>query len=310
MFKKTFTALAAATLVTALTGCSGGGDNALALVPSSLIYTSDGTSLYSFNSQDRLTSSSTAITGLTAGTTIVGLDFNPNNGTNPNTTLNGLGSDGQVYTINTTTGAATLVGSASTTTSFANKAVDIDFNPRVQNVFRVTTSALDNHRRNALTGARPTTGSSCSPGGDCGFKYATGDVNAGKTIAVSSLAYTNSGPNSGTIPASTVVYVIDVQNNVLARLGSNPANGTVGDGGNPNEGILNTVGALGFDLDSSTGFDIESNVGNTVNNGYAAGKIGGDNHLFVVNLTSGALTDAGIIPPGVGEIKAFAVVQK
>ncbi len=300
MLKKTLVAVAVAGIATLVTACGGSGSDAdLAFPASADIFTTDGTTLHSFNSQSRLMASSAAITGLTAGTSLVGLDFNPNGGA-----LVGLGSNGQVYSINTGSAVATPVGTPNTVTSLANKAVDIDFNPRVQNVFRIVTSTLDNYRTNATTGARPNTGASCNPA-DCGFKYATADANAGKTIAVVGAGYTNSRLNGGTIPASTVVFVIDAANDVLARLGGSPASGTVGDGANPNEGILNTVGPLGVDAEGFVGFDIDS--GNT---GYAAVKVGGDYRLFTVNTGSGALIDNGIIPPAVGEIRGFAIQQQ
>lgn len=309
MFTKSLCATMAAALAVGLTACSGG--DGLTTPAASTLYVSTGANLVSLNSQDRLTvNSSVAISGLTAGTTLVGMDANPNGGA-----LVGLGSDGQVYTLDVASGTATKVGSPEATVNFANKAVDIDFNPRVQNVFRVITSSLENLRRNAITGAKPGTGSSCSSssGRDCSFSYKTGDVNASNTIATVAVAYTDSQKNGGTIPTQTTVYVLDAQNDVLARLGAAPASGTANSIDNPNEGKLTTIGALGINIDGNSGFDFDSRgtASNADDVGFVVTQVAGTNHLFTVNTGTGKLTDAGALPPDAqGAITGFAVAQR
>ena len=300
MFKKSSAAMAAATLVLGLVACTERRTN-LADIADATLFASDGVNLTVFNSRSRLRSSSiTAISGLAAGTTVIGLDVNPNGGA-----LVALGSNGQTYNLNSGTGVATAVGAADTTTSFANKVVDIDFNPRAQNVFRVVTSTLDNHRRRATDGTRA--------GTDTAFSYITGDVNAGKTLTTTAAAYTDSKLNGGTPPKSTIVYVIDVKNDVLACLGTAQDATTTPPtpsplpscNRNPNAGQLNTIGKLGVDLEGNTPFDIDS-----AGNGFVAARFQDDWHLFSVNLSTGALADAGLIPPGVGNLVTLAVQQR
>jgi len=57
----------------------------------------------------------------------------------------------------------------------------------------------------------------------------------------------------------------------------------------PNNGTLNTVGALGVDTSDVVGFDI-TNPGGTA---YAALRVGGNSQLYTINLTTGAATLVG-----------------
>lgn len=301
MLKKTCFALAATAVL--LASCSGD-DSELAAVGEAPLYVTNGTQIFSFLPSNRLAATAATITGITAGTTIIGLDMNPRQGS-----LAALGSNGQVYAINGVSGIAQAIGSPDTVTSFAGKAVDIDFNPRVQDVFRIVTSTGDNIRRNQASGARA--------GTDKAFTYITGDVNAGKTINIGALAYTDSRLNNGTIPAQTTAFVIDTANNSVALLGSSPANGTAGNPGNPNEGILTTVCALNPDITNPVGFDIDS----ALNRGYIVTNSTGGPSLFTINLTQTGTTPggptfactfefAGLLAPAIGTITGFAVQQQ
>ena len=86
------------------------------------------------------------ITGLVAGERILGIDYRPATGA-----LIGLGSTGTIYTLNSTTGAATggvaLLGGSLSGTRFG-----IDFNPTVDRL-RVTSNTGQNIRINVVTGA-------------------------------------------------------------------------------------------------------------------------------------------------------------
>lgn len=298
----TKTSLAVVAIVTnlVLAGCSGNGN--LAAPGVATLYTSDGNRITTTVAAERFNASSVAISGLTAGTSVIGMDVDPNGGV-----LAALGSDGQAYTLNPVSGSATPVGTPDTATSFSGKIVDIDFNPRakagtamppVQDVFRVVTNTGDNLRRNSATGARV--------GTDKAFVYVTGDRNAGKTVSIAAIAYTDSGLNGGTLPAQTTVYAIDTANEVLVVLGSKPANSMAGNVGNPDEGMLSTIGSLGIDLSGNVGFDIDSASG--VAYVTAAGANG--YNLYTIDLASGALSKVGLLSPTTAPVIAFAVQQR
>ena len=289
MLKKSALALAAATLLIA--GCDGGAD--LPAAANVTFYVTDGASIYTGNALNTLLVDEKPLTGLNSGTLLYAIDVNPKGGG-----LNGIGSDGQSYLINPTTGAATKMGAPDTTEPLTNKAVEIDYNPTVANqqVYRVTTSTGQNYRRNDTTGAKP--------GTDSQFFYKTGDVNAGKSVVISGIAYTNSQLNTA-VPASTTVYAIDSQNAVLTILGGNPADGApCPNTTNPNCGQLTTVGPLNIAVNGVVGFDI---LGPSA--AYATAFKDGTYNLYSVSLTTGALTFLTAMNPKIVPVRSFAVKQ-
>lgn len=325
MLKKTTLALATATLL--VSGCS---DNSSAVVEAAeglTFFVSDGASIYTLSGGSMLNASEKALTGLNGGTQLYSMDFNPRAAGTvsppaPATDgmpvvsvgLSGLGSDGQSYSIDPATGALTLRGTPDATVSLANKAVEIDYNPRAAvgaagegRVYRVTTSTGDNYRRQSDSGAKP--------GTDAGFVYVTGDANAGKSVVVSGVAYSNSGVAT-TVPASTVAYVLDSQNDVLAVLGGTSVNTANFDGRNaaggacpgatvnPDCGQLRTVGALGVDVGGFVGFDIAG-----ADQGYVTAFANGTYSLYSVNLLNGAMTFVSVINPKIQPVRSFAVQQ-
>ena len=86
-----------------------------------------------------------AVVGVNGGSTLVGIDVRPSTGV-----LYGLGSDGQLYAINRSTGTADKVGTPIAGFD-ASAGVGFDFNP-VADALRVIT-ADKNYRLNATTGA-------------------------------------------------------------------------------------------------------------------------------------------------------------
>ena len=75
-----------------------------------------------------------------------------------------------------------------------------------------------------------------------------------------------------------MLYAIDSTRNILTRLPS------------PNDGLVETVGALGVDFDSPAGFDISKQ-------GIAYGALhsGAETGLYTVDLGSGVATKVGTI---------------
>jgi hypothetical protein len=216
--------------------------------------------------------SSLPITGLGAGETLLGIDRRPATGI-----LYVLGSSSHLYTINTTTGAATAVGAAFSP-ALSGTAFGFDFNP-VPDRIRVTSTDTSNFRLNPNDGT--------VAGTDTSLTYAGGDSGAGLTPRVVGSAYTNNF--SGT--AVTTLFGIDSNRDVLVMQGG--TNGAP----SPNLGVLTTIGAgLGFNTSDLVGFDISGTTG--VAFASMVAPTGGAAQLFTIDLTTGAATLVGTIGNG------------
>lgn len=211
-----------------------------------------GTSIFNFDTAAPGTGSTAiAISGLSAGDSVLGIDFRPTNGV-----LYGLGTSGRLYTINSTTGAATFASTLST--GLIGGDFDISFNPTVDRLRIVGTSG-QNLRVNVDTGAVTVDGT---------LAYATGDANAAVIPSIVGAGYTNQ--NAGTV-ATTTLYDLDAANATLVTQAP------------PNNGTLNTVGRLG--VNGIKSFDIDARTGIA----YAATN----SALYQVNLTNGAASSIG-----------------
>jgi hypothetical protein len=210
-------------------------------------------------------SSPVEVTGLATSETLHGIDFRPATGQ-----LFGLGSTGQLYTINRTTGAATAVGS--TPLSITGAAFGVDFNPQVDRL-RIVSEADQNVR------AVPGTGALASA--DPNLAYSTTDANTGANPNVVAAAYSNNLASTG----ATTLYGIDSTLNTLVTQGTAAG---VTPAVSPNTGELFTVGALGVDVGDVGGFDVAESDGVA----YAAfvPSGGSSSTLYTVNLSTGAAT--------------------
>jgi hypothetical protein len=210
------------------------------------------------------TISSTAdITGLQGGESIVGIDVRPANGR-----LYGVGSTGNLYTIDPTSGAATRSGTSAL--SLTGAAFGVDFNP-VPDRLRVVSDGDQNLRINVDTVETTVDGT---------LKYAPGDVNASANPVVVAAGYTNSVAGA----QSTSLFVIDAGLDILAR--QDP----------PNDGVLNTIGKLGVDVTDVAGFDVAPDG----NRAYAAlNRAGGSStDLYWIDLATGTASRVGPIGSG------------
>jgi hypothetical protein len=179
-----------------------------------------------------------------------------------------MGSGANLYTLNAASGAATLVGTGSFGT-LDGSAFGFDFNPTVDRI-RVVSNNGQNLRLNPVTGTIAAT--------DLTLTLNPGLPN------ISAAAYTNNFAGATT----TVLYDVDCIADKLYK--QTP----------PNDGILAEVGALGIDIQNTNGFDI----GSTSGTGYAIFKVGDDNSLYTINLTTGAATKvAGFAKT----VKGFAI---
>ena len=203
-----------------------------------------------------------AVTGLATGEALAGIDFRPVNGQ-----LYAISTSSRLHTINPGTGAATLVGTGPLTTTVSGP-LGFDFNP-VPDRIRIV-SGTQNLRANPNNAGVVVDGT---------LAFAAGDPNVGATPAVVSAGYTNSVAGATT----TSLYVIDANLDILAL--QNP----------PNNGTLNTIGALGLNLDTNTAFDISP--AGTAYIAYTPAA-GGASVLGIVDLTTGKIVPVGRIGSG------------
>jgi len=235
--------------------------------------------LVTFDSASRTVTTTTSLVGFgIGGELMLGIDVRPATGQ-----LYGISSTNQLYAINQTTGAATAIGAPIAGLTGSAKA--IDFNPTVDRI-RVVSSNGQNFRVHPDTGAVTT---------DTSLAFGAGDTNAGDTPRIVAGAYTNSFAGATT----TTLYDLDATNDILTT--QLP----------PNDGVLNTVGPLGFNVVESggfTGFDISGNTGTAYLVGNAL--FGGGltvNSLYTINLATGAAALTGPVSGVNGSFRDVAV---
>ena len=239
----------------------------LAIPTNPVAYAIEGTTnLLIFNPMNPVPVSK-AITGLQSGEAIYGIDFRPVNGQ-----LYAIGSTSRLYTINTSSGAAAVVGSQFSTL-LSGTDVGFDFNPTVDRI-RLVTNTGQNLRLNPNPNERT-------------IAATDGTLNPG-TPSVTGAAYTNNFAGA----TSTSLYGIDNQGATAMLVQQNP----------PNAGTLVTVGSLGVMAEAANGFDI----GGTSGTAYALLRVSGTTRIYSVNLTSGAAT-AGAMLPGNPTVRGFAL---
>ena len=194
-----------------------------------------------------------SITGIQAGESIIGLDMRPSNGQ-----LFAFGSTSRLYSINASSGAASMVGSGPLATLITGTDVGFDFNPTVDRIRIVSNGGL-NLRVNPMD-ATLTVDGAINP----------------SASQVTGVAYTNNF--AGT--TSTALFDIDSQSDRLLK--QDP----------PNNGTLVDVGPLGINIESSNGFDI----GGASNAAWGIFTISGSAKIYSINLTTGAATAGAAFP--------------
>ena len=162
--------------------------------------------------------STTAVTGLQAGESLLAIDFRPATGQ-----LYGLGSTSRLYSIHTGTGAATMIGAGPFTPAISGTIAGFDFNPTVDRI-RLVTSTGQNLRLHPETGLVAATDVVLNPG----------------TPQVNAVAYTNNFSGATT----TALFDIDIASQKLLKQD------------NPNGGVLVEIGNLGVTATGEGGFDI------------------------------------------------------
>ncbi|MBF9221491.1 DUF4394 domain-containing protein [Hymenobacter ruricola] len=197
--------------------------------------------------------------GITAGQTVVGVDFRPADGQ-----LYALGYDpalanptnnAQLYTVNLASGGLTAVGTAiRLELGPGTSQVGFDFNPTVDRI-RVVSTNNANYRLNPTNGA-----------------VASMDPNLNGTAGTySATAYTNNQSSANT----TAQYVFDSSNGSFTRV-TDPNNGVIG---GPVYFVTGTGTTTGGD------FDIYNTPGTTINQGFiatAASSASANDNLYIV----------------------------
>ena len=235
----------------------------LAIPTSPVAYAIDETNnLLIFNFMNIGTPVSKLITGLQMGENILGIDMRPATGQ-----LYALGSSSRLYVLNTSSGAATAVGTAPLTTMLSGSSFGFDFNPTVDRI-RCISNTGQNLRLHPETGLIAAVDGILNPG----------------TPSVTASAYTNNFAGATT----TVLFNID---NVTDKLNRQDP---------PNNGTQIEIGALGINVEAVSGFDITSRSGI----GYAALKVGDKSSIYTINLISGAATKLADLP---NSVRAFSV---
>jgi hypothetical protein len=190
------------------------------------------------------------------GVQLIGIDVRPADGQ-----LWGVTVDGQVGTLDPKTGVFTKKADLSDKLKAGNVAT-IDFNPAADRL-RLMSADGTSHRANVDDGKVTVDGS---------HKYADTDMNKGKKPRVIAGAYSNSVKGT----KETTLYNIDAVTGTLVRQAP------------PNDGVLNTIGALGIKINGPVAFDIVA-TGDGQNDAW----LFNNGTLYQVDLKTGKATAAG-----------------
>ena len=207
--------------------------------------------------------------GLTAK--LVGIDRRPADGK-----LYGLAGGTDVYTLDPTSGEATLV-STLTVPFDGDVRSGVDFTPQLDRLRLVSIDGR-NVRVNVAIGATAV---------DKPLAYVDGDPHAGTRPRVTAAAYANNLPGV----ATTMLYEIDCGLDILVT--QDP----------PNDGVLRTVGPIGVDVPELAGFDILTDPDGR-DHPYAAWGTA----LYTIDLATGRATPAGAIPGAARPVVSLAVL--
>lgn len=223
--------------------------------------------LVMFDTETRAVAGTVNVTGIDG---LAGIDIRP-----ADNLLYGVTLSGDVVTIDTATGAATVKSTLSEKLPSYEGAI-VDFNPMADRLRLMGTDGT-NHRVNVDDGAVTVDGP---------LAFEEGDMHAGETPAIVAAAYTNSFGK----PEATAMYDIDATIVGLVQQVS------------PNDGTLAAIGELGIEGGSSYAFDIHATEDLT-NTAYLVV----DNVLHTVDLETGIAEAWGAIEGVDGMISDIAI---
>ena len=205
-----------------------------------------------------------SLTGVPSGQSPRAIDFRPSNGLLYMLSTGSTASDARLYTLNLTTGAATVLGNITLTgaTGFRHS---IDWNPVTDHLHIISASSDTQYLVNPVTLA------------------VTALPNLPVVSFVSDFAYDNNFSGS----PSTNTYLYDYNNDELVKATA------------PGAGTYTSVGfpfAPNISLSASQGLDISAGTA-YFNTDFSDGALaaGGADYLFTLNLSTGASTNLGAI---------------
>jgi hypothetical protein len=255
-----------------------------------------GANLIRFRLDSPGTTNSVAVSGLTGGETLVGIDIRPATGQIYGLGIHAAANTGSLYLIDPQGGSATVVGTPGQIafTNGGGAPIDlpdmlssgygVNFSPTADRL-RVTCGTGLNFRVNPNTGA-PIDGDAVAIGVNTDAA-----INGGN---VATTAYTNA--YAQTLVATQ--YTLDATANRL-RIQTPPNNGT------QTAGVPVTVNGAPLDFATTAGFDITAEGGGTLvsntpakGHGWAALMVGGVTSLYQIDLASGIATPRGQIGSG------------
>ena len=223
--------------------------------------------------------SSVAITGLVDNfESIAGIDYRPADGK-----IYALGnapnSIYRLYTLDTTSGVATRVGT--TDFNFNGTNFGFDFNPAADRI-RVVNDLNSSFRLNPNDGTLVATDTSLNP-----------------SSSVVAVAYDRNDTNAAT---PTTLFGIDSATDQLVRIGG------IDGAPSPNLGAVTSIGALGVNTTGTSSFDI-SGTGVAF---ASLSTIGGGipSSLYTINLSTGAATLIGQFGNGLDGITGITAVPE
>ncbi|KAF0247404.1 MAG: hypothetical protein FD167_3193, partial [bacterium] len=232
------------------------------------------------------------ITGIRTGDILLGVDFRPATGQ-----LMAVGSLGTIYSINPTSGVATVVGSPVATPTGVS--FGVDFNPAPDRIRFVSNTGQD---------LRLNPNDATIAGTDTPLAFAAADPNAGAQPNIVGAAYTSNV--AGTPATGTTLYEIDSTIDSLVIQGSVNATPV-----NPNAGTVFTLAPLGVKVTNNVSFDISGVSGIA----YAAMTLEGETStkFFRIALPTVAQTTAvatmvgtGVIGDGTANVTAISTVPQ
>jgi subtilisin-like proprotein convertase family protein len=207
-----------------------------------------------------------AISGLAAGEQLTAVAWRESLGE-----LYAISDHSRLYRLDLASGAAIAVGPGFT--ALRGWWYGLDWIPSVDRL-RIVDELGNNVRINPVSGA--------TSGTDAPLRYAPTDRFWWATPEVVALAY-----------AGDALFGIESNRDTLVRIGA---------GGDPGNGLVTTLGDLGYDVPEVIGFDITSG-----GEAYAAGAIDFVNGLYRVDLATGALTHVVDWPGGAAIVGVAAL---
>ena len=195
------------------------------------------------------------VNGLVDDTSLVGIDFRVQDGL-----LYGVGNAGGVYTVDTSSGFATLINRL--TVPLAGDSFGVDFNPAADRL-RIVSNGGQNLRHNVTTGGTTLE--------DATLNYTAGTA----ALGIAGAAYTNND-----LDPATATTLFDLDSNLDQISVQSP----------PNNGSLAATGKLNVDASAVAGFDIYSKLQKGVtqsNRAFAAWSVGGIPAFYRINLLTG-----------------------